>query len=129
MNKSALAGFAPLATLGEHWQVRSQTAAALLAERSVRSIRRSGRIYVAWQDIWRLEGILAPDPDDYDRLREPLLRRRDVEARYGISERTALRWMSSGELPVIRLSPRILRLRESELDRLDDLQLGRDGVA
>ena len=129
MNKSALAGFAPLTTLGEHWQVTSQTAAALLAERSVRTIRRSGRIYVAWLDIWRLEGLTAPSPEDFDHLRRPLLRRRDVEARYGISERTALRWMSSGELPVIRLSPRILRLRESELDRLDDLQMSSDGVA
>ena len=129
MNKSALAGFAPLTTLGEHWQVTSQTAAALLAERSVRTIRRSGRIYVSWLDIWRLEGISAPRPDDYDRLREPLLRRRDAAARYGISERTALRWMANGELPVIRLSPRILRLRESDLDRLDDVQLVLGDVA
>jgi predicted DNA-binding transcriptional regulator AlpA len=129
MKNSALAGFAPLAVLGEHWQVQPQTAGSLLVERSVRIIRRSGRIYVSWLHIWRLEGIPAPNPDDYDHLREPLLRRRDVEARYGISERTALRWMSSGELPVIRLSPRILRLRESDLDRLDDLQLDRGDVA
>ena len=129
MKTPALAGFAPLAALSEHWQVRSQTAGSLLAERLVRVIRRSGRIYVSWLDIWRLEGISVPRPDDYDGLRKPLLRPEEVATRYGISQRTVLRWMSNGELPTIRLSPRILRVRESELDRLDDLQLARDDVA
>lgn len=129
MTTPSLAGFATLAALGEHWQLRSQTIRPLLAERSPRVIRRSGRIYVSWLEIWRLEGVPAPRPDDYDRLREPLLRRRDVATRYGVSQRTALRWMSSGELPTIRLAPRILRLRESDLDRLDDLQLDRSDVA
>ena len=129
MKTPALAGYAHLAALSEHWQVRSQAAGSLLAERSVRVIRRSGRIYVSWLDIWQLEGISLPHPDDYNHLRKPLLRREEVAARYGISQRTARRWMSNGELPTIHLSPRILRVRESELDRLDDLQLARDDVA
>jgi predicted DNA-binding transcriptional regulator AlpA len=129
MKNPALAGYAHLAALGEHWQVRSQTAGSLLAERSVRVIRRSGRIYASWLDIWQLEGVSMPYPDDYDCLRKPLLRREKVAARYGISQRSACRWMSNGELPTVRLSPRILRVRERDLDRLDDLQLARDDMA
>jgi predicted DNA-binding transcriptional regulator AlpA len=124
-----LAGYAPLATICRHWKVTSGTARSLLAPSGVRIIRRSGRGFVSWLDIWRLEGLSAPLSEDFDSLRKPLLRRDDVAARYGISQRTALRWMSKGELPTIRLSPRILRLRESDLDRLDDLQLVQDDLA
>ncbi|NIA70357.1 helix-turn-helix domain-containing protein [Pelagibius litoralis] len=129
MKNLTLAGYAPLATICAHWRVTSGTARSLLAPRSVRIIRRSGRAFVSWLDIWRLEGLLAPPLEAFDALRKPLLRREEVAARYGIGQRTALRWMSNGELPTIRLSPRILRLRESDLDRLDDLQLDRDDVA
>ena len=129
MKNLTLAGYAPLATICAHWQVTSQTARLLLAPSGVRIIRRSGRGYVSWLDIWRLEGLSAPRPEDFESLRQPLLQRQDIESRYGISGRTASRWLASRILPAIRLSPHVVRVRESELDRLDDLQLAPDDMA
>lgn len=129
MKTPALAGFAPLPTIARHWRVTPETARLILPLFSVRVMRRGGRAHVSWLDIWRIEGLLDPDPALFEELRLPLLTRDDVADRYGVSKRTARRWMSSGEVPTIRLSPRILRVREGDLDRSDAACLGEDVMA
>lgn len=117
MRPRSLAGYARLNQVAKHWDVRVSTAKALLDARGVRGIRRRGRLYYLWYQIWRLEGAQAVPPEDYERFREPLLDKHYLVNEFGLSERTARRWLAEGELPAIRLADRIVRLREVDLER------------
>lgn len=50
--------------------------------------------------------------------RERLLRKREAMARLTVSRPTLDRMIKSGELEAIRISRRVVRIRESELERL-----------
>jgi len=108
---------APLSAVAAHWRVRTETARRILAAHGVPTIVRGGRRYAAWTDVLTIEGV-SGDAREMA-VREPLLTRDDVAERYGVSPRTARRWLGLGHLPAIRLGPRILRARRADLDADD----------
>ncbi len=112
---------APVPAIAAHWRVRTETARRVLAAHGVPTIVREGRRYAAWADVLTIEGVPG-DTSDIP-VREPLLTRDDVAERYGVSPRTARRWLSLGHLPAIRLGPRILRARRADLDADDARRL------
>jgi transcriptional regulator with XRE-family HTH domain len=114
------AGFTPLVSVAAHWRVDTATARTILDAAGVRPLLRKRRRLYAWTDIWRLEGAGDVAPDDVDAFQAPLLTKRDIAERYGLSERTARRWLTEETVPAIRLSERVLRARAITLDRDDD---------
>lgn len=57
-----------------------------------------------------------PQPDEGELNPSPLIDAKQIAAQLGAAEETARRIMRSGEIPVIALSPRRLRVRQSDLD-------------
>ena len=117
-----LAGMATLSAIARHWKVSPATAKTILAAAAIAPLRR-GRGYYSWSSIWRLEGSAKVEPADFEAHREPLLDKQALAERYGISERTARRWLAEDQVRAIRLSARVLRARRVDLDRADDALL------
>ena len=122
-----LAGMARLSEIARHWKVSPATAKAILRAAGIKRLPR-GRGFYAWASIWRLEGAGQVEPADFEAYREALLDKKALAGRYGISERTARRWLAENQVPAIRLSPRILRARRIDLDRDDDAPPRRRGA-
>lgn len=58
------------------------------------------------------------DPDRQDEDAPRLLRLADVAERLGVSYRSVQAWVATGRVRVLRLSPRVVRVEASELERL-----------
>jgi len=120
MHRKRGPGYATVGEVAAHWRVTRETANRILHERRASTIRRRGRRYVAWRDVWLVEGAARVTEDVFSDYREPLFTTSDVAERYGVSERTARRWMEDGDVPAIRLGERILRVRPRDLDAQDE---------
>jgi len=113
-------GHARLTAIAAHWRVSPDTARKILHNGGVRTFRRRGRRYVAWRDVWAIEGCDDVPEKMWPAYKAPLLDRADLQDHYGLSARTARRWLEHGELPVVRLSDRIVRVRPIDVDDGDD---------
>lgn len=109
-------GYAALSVVATHWRVSPETARKLIRAVGIRTIRRRGRRYVAWRDVWALEGANEVPEHLWSAYQAPLFDRTDLAAHYGLSERTARRWLEHGTVPAIRLSDRIVRVRPIDVD-------------
>jgi hypothetical protein len=114
-------GYAPLSAIAAHWRVSADTARKLIGATDVQTIRRRGRCFVAWRDVWALEGARDVPEDLWSAYKASMLTRTDLQEHYGLSARTARRWLENGELPTIRLSDRIVRVRPVDVDGADEL--------
>jgi hypothetical protein len=63
-----------------------------------------------------MEGSGNVPEDLWPAYKAAMLTRTDLEEHYGLSPRTARRWLEHGEMPAIRLSDRILRVRPIDVD-------------
>jgi hypothetical protein len=63
-----------------------------------------------------MEGASDVPEDLWPAYKAAMLTRTDLEEHYGLSARTARRWLEYGEVPAIRLSGRVLRVRPIDVD-------------
>lgn len=119
-----VSGAVRVADVAKHWRVSAPTARAILQARGA-TIIDMGHGYVAWTDVWRIEGVSVPlVPSEVPAYKAPLLGKYEVADRYGVEPRTARRWLSENKVPTIRLSSRLLRVRGCDLDRFDAATTG-----
>jgi hypothetical protein len=127
-------GIARVSTIAAHWAVHEDTARALLAERGGTPPEEGVDLY-AWEDVWRIEGAGYVPPSRFADYREDMIavetlgRGSERDRARGLTRRglvelgpSALRDRLTGiAAPLVRLGPRITRVRPCDLPALLEL--------
>jgi hypothetical protein len=127
-------GIARVSTIAAHWAVHEDTARTLLAKGGATPPEGGVDLY-AWEDVWRIEGAGYVPPSRFADYREEMIavetlgrgserdRARGL-TRYGLVDlgTSALRDRLKGiAAPLVRLGPRLVRVRPCDLPALLEL--------
>lgn len=117
-------GAAKVSELTKHWRVCEPTARNILASHRVTPLEGHPERY-RWEDIWRLERLPFVPTWEYTLRKSPLLKAKDLEAkdleettRKGWSARSIRRRLKNGQIPSIRLTPNVRRIRPDVADKV-----------
>jgi len=116
-NMHGEAGSVLVSELETHWDVSAPTARKIIAEASLKAVGSGWERYF-WRDIWRLEGEIFVPQHNWSSYREPLLKTSALPERdpKGRSKRTLRRYVEKGQIPSIRLSDGVVRVRANVYD-------------
>lgn len=82
--------------VARHWSVTADTVRSKIKSGDLRAVRL-GRIYrLAWADVWSAECGQMPDGALQDHYKAPLLTRKSLAERVGMSTRSVDRWIQAG---------------------------------
>ena len=79
-----------------HYVLTPGTIRRQLLAGALRGVRVDRIWRCSWQDVWAAEQGPAPRGQRAAHYRAPLLRKRDLVAAWGVSERTVERWIADG---------------------------------
>lgn len=124
--KTANAGAASLRVIAERWRISTGSAARLLSDHGVRSLKQPGRPRFPWKAVWRMDGTVSSADHYCELLKAPFLVPREVAQLLGIADRTLRDRCSEGAVPVVILGARIRRFRAAEIYAIVDADFGQN---
>jgi len=117
MRRASDPGTALVAEIAGHWRITPPTARRILAAAGLNPVGDGWERY-RWTEIWRFEKAGFVPACDYADFKSPLLTPSELPERdaRGRAPRTMRRYLKSGRLPAIRLSPTVVRIRACDFD-------------
>ena len=85
-----------VAAVADHYALAARTVRGHLQTGILPGIRLDGEWRCSWPDVWAAERGPMPKGKMVERYKEPLLRKKDLAAKWGISERKVERWVEEG---------------------------------
>lgn len=84
------------ADVAKHYALTPRTVRARLKGADLAGVRVNRDWRCSWQDVWAAEKGPTPKGERADAYRAPLLTKKALAAKWGVSERTVERWIVDG---------------------------------
>ncbi len=86
----------PVSEVAKHYDLSARTVRNALKQGHLSGVRINGGWRCRWADVWAAEKGPAPRGTRAETYKAPLMRKKTLAAKWGVSERTVERWIADG---------------------------------